>query len=60
MLKTFLKRVKDRQQMKKKPVKEFSITELKVNTQLFEILDRNTKDSLRSLIGHKNKKDFPI
>ena len=46
--------------MKKKPIKEFSITELKVNTQLFEILDRNTKDSLRSLIGHKNKKDFPI
>lgn len=43
---------------KRKPIKEFPITELKVNTQLFEILDKNTKDSLRSLIGYENTKDF--
>ena len=43
---------------KRKPIKKFPITELKVNTQLFEILDKNTKDSLRSLIGYENTKDF--
>ena len=43
---------------KRKSIKEFPITELKVNTQLFEILDKNTKDSLRSLIGYENTKDF--